>query len=283
MLGGGGDVEEGLLSNGGGGVTSGRCSRCRLIGLSCGFFMCMMLGGVFGYFAHNGAFSHLTRDVRIVNGSVVEPNSHQSFPVNRQTLLDGAPRVQRLIGVYLKTKHVPELDATLRLFAFAFYVDRQEGRKELAKYRSGTPHVHQDSESFAAFIDAMTTGRLTVTGEYRMVMSPPGNQMHDHWLAELVKIWISYKLPEERIASLKQCFSSWFLRGGFHTHDDFLLEFSSKSHQTQLQFNKKLEEPCMDPMFGKAFITHEFLENGNFPSDLLPTLWNTEYDDEVYI
>lgn len=242
----------------------------------------MLASAVLGYFVNNGAFHHIVRDVRIINGSVIEPNTGIAVPVNRMHMLDGTPRPQRLIGVFLKTKHVPEIEATLHLFVLACYVDRQEGRMDLGRYRSGVPHPHQNDKEFNQFVDVIGSGKVTFTGEYRMVMSPPGTLMHDHWVSDLITIWRSFGLPEERVQALKGCFSDWFLRRGFHTKDDYFLEYNSRTKQTRPEANGESLHPqtCTDPMFGRAFIMHEFRENGNLPGDLLPTLWNTEYDDD---
>ena len=121
---------------------------------------------------------------------------------------------------------------------------------------------------------------MTFTFEYRMVMSPPGTHMHDGWLQDLVSLWQQYQLPQEEIANLKRCFSDWFLNRGFHNKDDIFIEISSRTKQTRAQVNGvPLKSVCTDPMFGRAVITHEFVENGVLAGDLLPTLWNTEYDD----
>ena len=240
----------------------------------------IIISAVLGYFIENGAFSHVSRDVRIVNGTVVEPNTKIAFPVNRPSTMDGTPRVQRLIGLFLKTKHVPQLDASLRLFVLAVYVDRLDGRRELVQYKNGAPHAHQETSQFEQFLKTISSGRVTVTAEYRMVMSPPGTQMHDHWLSDLVDLWKSYGATPERISTLKQCFSNWFLHHGFHNHDDIFIEYNSKSKATRATINGDDSlKPCADPFFGRAFVSHEFLENGNLAADLLPTLWNTEYDN----
>jgi len=214
-----------------------------------------------------------------VNGTVTEPNTKLSFPVNRLTTLDGQNRVQRLIAVFLKTKHVPEIDASLHVFVEAIYVDRADARRELAKYRKGAPHAHQDDVNFAQFVDVVANGKMTVTIEYVMVMTTPGTQMHDHWIGSLVDLWQSWGATGDRLTSLKKCFSDWFLHTGFHNHDDIFIEFNSKSHFTKAIDNGKALEPtCTDAMFGRAIVEHEYFENGNLAADLLPTLWNTEYD-----
>jgi hypothetical protein len=251
-----------------------------LIGLPC-FLLFAVVATALGYLTSNGAFSKVTRDVRIVNGTVIEPNSHLAFVLNRRQMLDGTPRVQRLIGVFLKVKHVAEIDATLRVFALALYVDREDGRKELTKYKNGCPHQHQDEKNFERFVNLISNGKVGVTGEYRMVMSTPGTQMYDHWLKDLIVLWEKdYALPPERVEACRQCFYAWF-HNGFHNHDDFFLEYNSRTKFTKAYENGKHVPPaCQDPMFGRAFIAHEFLENGQLAADLLPTLWNTEYDDE---
>ena len=250
------------------------------IGVPCILFV-MLTCGVFGYFVSNGAFSKVTRDVRIVNGTVIEPNTKIPFPVNRAVTLDGEHRVQRLIGVFLKTKHVPEIDATMHVFVEAAYVDRAEGRLELARYRNGVPHMNQEDKAFKEFVDMIANGKTTVTYEYVMVMATPGTQMHDHWLDSLVDLWKGWNAPPERIVTLKSCFSAWFLHQGFHNHDEIFIEFNSRNKVSRCVDNgKPLNPPCNDPMFGRAIVTHELYENGNLVADLLPTLWNTEYDND---
>jgi len=251
-----------------------------LIGVPC-IIIVMLACGVLGYFAMNGAFSKVTRDVRIVNGTVIEPNTKISFPVNRAVTMEGQQRVQRLIGVFLKTKHVPEIDASLHVFVEAAYVDRADGRRELAKYKRGAPHAHQDVREFNQFVDVVANGKITVTYEYVMVMTTPGTQMHDHWLANLVELWTNWGATADRVAALKKCFSDWFLLCGFHNHDDIYVEYNSKTRATRAMDNgKPLPPPCADPLYGRAIVSHEFYENGNLVADLLPTLWNTEYDSE---
>jgi hypothetical protein len=259
--------------------SGGRGSRRLIfIGVPC-FLLLTTLLALLGYFVNNGAFSKVSRDVRIVNGTVTEPNTRMVFPVNRPTVgADG--KVERLIGLLLKTRHIPQLEATLHIFALAIYVDRADARRELVRFKDGVPHPHQDSKQFQQFLNVISTEKITFTFEYRMVMSPPGTHMHDGWLQDLVSLWQQYQLPQERIATLKRCFSDWFLNRGFHNKDDIFIEISSRTKQTRAQVNGvPLKSVCTDPMFGRAIITHEFVENGVLAGDLLPTLWNTEYDD----
>lgn len=238
--------------------------------------------GVVVYLAHNGAFDHVTRDVRIVNGTVTEPNSHLKFPVNLPKTIDGQDRPQRLTGVFLKVKHVAEIDASMHVFVYGGYVDREEGRRFLASYKNGAPDAHRYPDKYAKLVDTISSGMITYTAEYRMVISTPGNQMHDHWLADLVATWKSLDATPERIEMLKKCFSDWFLNRGFHNHDVVIVEVSSRTQHTSGLYNAERLAPCTDPLFGRGFIIHEFVEDENLIVDLLPTLWNKEYDKEFY-
>jgi hypothetical protein len=82
------------------------------------------------------------------------------------------------------------------------------------------------------------------------------------------------------VQNLAGCFDTWFKKRGFKNKDMDFLEFNSKTKFTTAQSNDKKLGSCKDPLFGKAIVTHEFLENGQLVADLLPTLWNKEYDDE---
>jgi len=244
------------------------------------FLITLLAGMGTGYLIENGAFDKVTRDVRIVNGTVTEPNTHLVYKLNLPATLDGSRRPQRLIGLFLKVKHVPEIEANVHVFCLGIYVDRSEGRRELIKYKNGPPHSHRDPKGFEKFMQVISNGKVTFSGEYRMVMTTPGNYMHDRWLSGLVDVWKQYDIPPQRMESLKNCFSDWFLKRGFKNHDTVFMEFSSRTHFTQPKYNEEKLPACQDPLFGKAFVMHEFLENGEIVVDLLPTLWNSEYDDD---
>ncbi|KAH9251030.1 hypothetical protein BASA81_011090 [Batrachochytrium salamandrivorans] len=233
------------------------------------------------YLVNHGAFSKVRRDVRIVNGSVVEPNTKLVFPLHREVSLQNLPGPERLVGLFLKTKYVPEIHATMRVFALALYVDRTEGRQGLAQYeRDGCPNPKTSPAKFASFYQLLGAGKVTVTLEYRMVMSPPGGRMFDRWLADLIDLWLGYGANGARMAALEKCFTGWFKKVSFKNGDDDLIQVTSKSKVTYAKHNGQLLEPCKDAWFGRAIIEHEFLENGNLLCDLLPTLWNKEYDQD---
>lgn len=245
----------------------------------------IVLGCGLVYLAMNGAFDSVVRDVRIVDGNVIEPNTKLSFPLNKATMaVSGQERPQRLIGVFLKVRHVPELQASVHVFVLALYVDLKDGRRELSPFRGtrGVPDAHQSPREFQNFVDVMSSGRMSITGEYRMVMTTPGSRMMDSWLGSLVDLWTSYGLEQARIDKLRQCFIGWFARRGFKNHDVDILEWNNNNnnnrhppHATWAQSNEQVLKPvCADPMFGRAFISHELIENGNLAVDLLPTLWN---------
>lgn len=249
---------------------------CLVLGL-----VLLVLVGASAYLIQHGAFSKVRRDVRIVNGSVVEPNTKLSFPLHRHASLQGLPGPERLVGLLLKTKYVPEIHATMRVFALALYVDRTEGRQGLAQYeREGCPNPKSSPAKFATFYQLLSGGKVTVTFEYRMVMSPPGGRMFDRWLGSLTDLWLGYGASGARMAALEKCFAGWFKKVSFKSGDDDLIQITSKSRVTYATHNGQLLEPCKDAWFGRAIVEHEFLENGNLLCDLLPTLWNKDYDHE---
>lgn len=252
-------------------------TRPRLLSLGCVLLLLVAL--VPAYLYKIGAFSHVSRDVRIVNGTVREPNTGHVFRVNLDVGLDSEFRPLRLVGVFLKTKHVPEIEATLRVFTLGVYVDRQQARRVLGRYKEGPPSV-KSKEEFARFVKVMSGGQVGVMAEYRLVMTVPGTQMLDHWIADLIAIWRAKLLEDKHVEALKNAFEGWFKDRGFHNHDVVKLEFSSRNLATYGLANKEKLTTCPDPEMGYAFVQHEFRENGDLFVDLLPTLWNEEYDDE---
>jgi hypothetical protein len=160
--------------------------KLKFAGLGCFILFCCILLGGFAFLAHDGAFKKLTRDVRIVNGSVTEPNTHLSFPLNRPHLIDGTGGPQRLIGLFLKAKKVPGTEMTLHVFDLTLYVDREQGRKYLLKYKKGAPHAHNNRDSFLKFVDLIAGGQISFTGQYTMVMTAPGSHMHDEWKGKVI-------------------------------------------------------------------------------------------------
>jgi len=241
----------------------------------------LMLGAsALGFLYRMGAFSHISRDVQIVNGTVTEPNTKLVFPVNRAITIDGQRRVQRLVGLFLKGKYVPQVDMTIRVFVLATYVDRKDARRIMGKFKNGAPSANNDKNAFGELIDVMSSGKFSITTEYRMVMTPPGTNMQDRWLGDLETLWKSYQVTEDNFKKLKSCFTTWFKQRGFQNKDNLFLEMSAKSETTKAINNGVTLSPiCADRLFAKAVVTHELLENGELAVNLLPTLWNTEYDD----
>lgn len=259
-----------------------KCRWMRLFGVVvCGILLLLILATV-GFLYETGAFSKVVRDVRIVNGSVVEPNTHVVFPLERRTTLDGRAGPQRIVGTMMKVRHIPELHASLRIFALAMYVHREQARRVLKQFKSrGCPPEHEQPEAFARFRDLVASGEISVTFEYHMVFSSPGQYMQNDWLAELVDEWEHRGLESSRIEKLKQCFETWWTQRGFRKGDIDIVEFHSTSKNTMAESNGRILEPaCADEEFGRGFITQQFFEQGgSFLTNLFPTLWNTEYDD----
>lgn len=245
------------------------------------FGVLLVVATILIYLAKTGAFKTVDRDVRIANGTVIEPNTKMVFPLHRATTLLGLPGPERIVGLLLKTKHVSQIHATLKVFVLGVYLDRTEARKVLLAYESrGCPKQAEQPEAFAQFVDLLSSAQVTVTFEYRMIMSPPGSTMYDAWLKDLVLLWESYGVDSQRMGELKQCFAGWYKTSKFKTNDVNLIQVTSKTKVTQATHNGNKLKPCKDALFGKAIITHELLENGQLLLDLLPTLWNKEYDME---
>jgi hypothetical protein len=240
--------------------------------LVCLFVLVVFSSGAM-YLSHTGAFDKVDRNIRIENGTAYEPNTGLAFPVLLKRALDGSPKTFHLIGVFLQARRVPEIEATLKVFVLAHYVEQEQGRKQLRKFRGKLPQ--KGTAQFTELVDTLSKGDMAVACEYRMLMSPPGSHMHDAWVGSLAKWWQARGLTSQHIEALSASFTSWFAH--FRNHDDFWWEFDNiqrPNGPTLVQFNAKNLKPCADPEMGMALAAHELLENGALVLNLLPTLFD---------
>lgn len=68
------------------------------------------------------------------------------YPLKLKHELDPAPVIKnmRLCGMFLKVKHVPEIEANIHVFTYAMYVNLEQARKYLKKWKNGVPSKSND-------------------------------------------------------------------------------------------------------------------------------------------
>ena len=242
------------------------------LGLLMGAAASVGVGAV--YLADTGAFEKINRTVKFENGTAIEPNTQMRFPVVLKSSLDGSPRSFKLYSLFMQARHVPEIEATLRVFVLACYAEIEQGRKELKKFKHRVNPPDNHSPEFTEVVDILSSVRVSTTCNYRMLMSPPGSYMQSAWLNALIKWWQERGVAPERVQALSDAFTARFAH--FRNHDDFWWEFDNLAHPngpTQARFNDKDFKAYPDAELGAALTAHEPLENGNICLNLLPTFF----------
>lgn len=253
-------------------------SRTRIACFMVSALVAMFLLVTLAYLAETGAFSKIDRDVRIVNGTVMEPNTHAIFPLQRPTTLLGQPGPERLAGVLLEA--VTKAHVSIKIFTMAFYVDRTEARKVLAKYRkSGVPDAKKDPVEFAEFIDVMSRGDFTFMVENRMLLTTPGTQFQDG-LADAVEVFWKQTNSAAEVKEMRSCLLAWFGGKQMHNGETYMYEYSTKTHAMRKSVNGKLApNECKMPGFAQGYMKMQLTQYGNTFVNLMETLWNQEYDN----
>lgn len=230
-----------------------------------------------GYLAMIGAFDPIDHDVRIMNGTVTEPNTHQVFPLQRSATLLGLKQIQRLIGVSIET--VTKAHVSIKIFAMAMYVDRTEARKQLAKYRKGVPDAKH--AEFAQFLSIFTRGDLTFMIEQRMLIAAPGTRFQDGMADTLTEYWKQYNCTVSEVKDMRTCFVTWFEAKSVHAGETYMFEYSAKTRAMRKAVNGKLAgNECKQPKFAQGFIAMQLSEYSNGYVNLLETLWDQRYDND---
>ncbi|KAH9254810.1 hypothetical protein BASA81_007060 [Batrachochytrium salamandrivorans] len=239
-------------------------------------FGLFVVGGL-GFLFYNGAFHKIDdHDAGVVNGTVVEPNSHESFPIQLPTSLLGLPGPERLIGVTLAVSSMAHVN--IKVTASAIYVDRTEARAHLQPFRkSGLPSAKTQPNEFAKFIAAM--GLMTTRFELRMLIAVPGSQMQESWSKLLVEQWNQLGATAEEAKEMRQCFLGWFSNHpSTHKGDKYVVEHSAKTKSCRFQVNNKMVPgECKNALFGLGVFQLEFSSREKL-AYLLPALWDTQYD-----
>jgi hypothetical protein len=251
------------------------CSRQQCLRLVAGLLgICFILFAIaIGYLQHNGAFTKVKRNLLVVNGTAIEPNTKMKFPIHIDHTMTGETRPQVLVGLYLKTRHVPEIAATLHVFVQSIYLDLETARKYLKSYHNIKEITSR--EQFDTIVDIVDSGLMEfITIQYNMKMTIPGTRMHDAWIQSLIELWETYpEMTSKRIKTLQDCFSDTFQfkHRQFRVGDQFTLEWSNvessppkdsiRGGPTLLLYNSESIKECPDHDFGKAVFMHESLEN----------------------
>lgn len=251
--------------------------RPRLVCYTLLSLLALFVFGTLGYLFQNGAFHKIDDNpAGVVNGTVVEPNSHESFPIQLPKTLLGLPGPERLMGVYLTLASLGHVN--MRVTASGLYFDRNEARRQLVAFRkSGLPSPKTSPEEFTKFIQL--AGALTFRFELRLLMSTPGTQLQDSWVDLLANEWAKLGASKQEVVENRQCFLSWFAsKSGTHKGDKIVIEYCAKTKAMRMERNGKvMPGECKHPVMGTGLLQLE-LGNRDRLAYLLPLLWDTQYD-----
>jgi len=256
-----------------------RAKRIRCIfGLLCTFIGLLALS-LLGLLYFTGYFELVDHNVVIDGDFAVEPNTKEKFPLIIIDSLTG--RKMHIAGLFLKVQKAAGM--TFKVFTLAFYLDMEIAKKVLAKYKD-TPNDN-NGEPIDPELEKILTDGVSIPGKlkYRMTLSIPQYRMYDDWFGRMKETMEHEHVAEEIIKSSEAAFRKW-IRRTLNENDRLEFDWQSatpgntKNKILQLSFsyqNVPIPPIEVHQELIHSVIRHEFLDNGNYVTNLLHTIWQT--------